>query len=231
MDDLGIIIAHKDSSLINGEVVLSLQGVGKAYSVSPNSGAITDSVELAEYDGNILMARWAPGDSMYSGLLGSYGPAIPGGYRTYITVGHDDEWHDDVNIRARNFYVLTDLMNQVWMNEVARMVHLWMPSDIDTATIGVSDRVVITKQYDLKQNYPNPFNPVTHIEFTLAKSGHTTITIYNVMGRMVEKLVDRPMTSGSHNIVFDAAELASGIYFYRIKSGKFTNIKKMTLLK
>ena len=86
-------------------------------------------------------------------------------------------------------------------------------------------------KYDLSQNYPNPFNPSTTIKFTLAKSGNVTLKIYNTLGEEVALLVNRIMESGTHEVNFNALNLNSGIYFYRIEAGDFSQVKKMTLLK
>ena len=86
-------------------------------------------------------------------------------------------------------------------------------------------------KYDLSQNYPNPFNPSTAIKFTLAKGGNVTLKIYNTLGEEVALLVNQVMESGNHEVNFDAFNLGSGIYFYRIEAGDFSQVKKMTLLK
>ena len=85
--------------------------------------------------------------------------------------------------------------------------------------------------YELRHNYPNPFNPTTNIEFSLAKAGHTTIKVYNVMGQLVETLMDKNLEAGMHKINFRAEGLASGVYIYRIQAGEFTQAKKMMLIK
>ena len=85
--------------------------------------------------------------------------------------------------------------------------------------------------YALYQNYPNPFNPVTTIKFDLVKAGNTSIRVYNILGQLVETLLDKKMDAGYHKISFNASRYASGVYFYKIVSGKFTAIKKMVLIK
>ena len=90
---------------------------------------------------------------------------------------------------------------------------------------------IIPVSYQLFQNYPNPFNPVTHIEFTLAIPGYTTLEIYNVMGQLVTTLIDGQMSSGKHRISFRADKYHSGVYFYKLQSDNFTEVKKMMLLK
>ena len=87
------------------------------------------------------------------------------------------------------------------------------------------------KTFALEQNYPNPFNPTTHIAFEVPKSGHVMIAIYNTIGQRVATLLDKKMEKGRHVITFEAANMPSGVYFYKISVGDYTNVKKMTLLK
>lgn len=98
--------------------------------------------------------------------------------------------------------------------------------------------VLIPKRISLSQNYPNPFNPTTIIRFYIGgrTSIPTTLTIYNILGRKVRTLLDEPQKPGRHEVVWDGKDdhgqdLASGIYFYRIKVGNFVQAKKMLLLK
>jgi hypothetical protein len=85
--------------------------------------------------------------------------------------------------------------------------------------------------YELKQNYPNPFNPSTNIVFTLAKQEEVKLEVYNVIGQRVAILTNGTMSAGSHAVEFNAVNLTSGIYFYKIKAGDFISVKKMILLK
>jgi hypothetical protein len=87
------------------------------------------------------------------------------------------------------------------------------------------------QQFSLSQNYPNPFNPGTTITFTLPESKFVTLKIFNALGQEIKTLVNSIKEAGTHNINFDASELNSGIYFYRIDAGAFSQVKKMTLIK
>jgi hypothetical protein len=89
----------------------------------------------------------------------------------------------------------------------------------------------IPNVYSLSQNYPNPFNPSTKISFGLPKAGNVEIKIYDLLGREVTTLVNEFKTAGSYSVDFNASNLASGVYFYSIKSGNFTDTKKMVLMK
>jgi len=86
-------------------------------------------------------------------------------------------------------------------------------------------------QFELAQNYPNPFNPSTTIKFSIPQSSNVTLKIFNTLGQEVTSLINQNMESGVHTINFDASQLNSGIYFYRLDAGSYSEVKKMTLLK
>jgi hypothetical protein len=98
---------------------------------------------------------------------------------------------------------------------------------------GVVDVEVIQQvtEYLLEQNYPNPFNPTTMIEYTIAEAGFVTIHIFNSTGEEIKKLVNEYKAAGGHKVNFNAAGLPSGIYYYRIESGRYSSVKKMILLR
>jgi hypothetical protein len=86
-------------------------------------------------------------------------------------------------------------------------------------------------KFVLSQNYPNPFNPSTTIEFTLPKSEHTTLKIFNILGKEVATLVSNKLNQGNHKFTFDGKNMASGIYYYQLVAGEFHQVKKMILLR
>ena len=89
----------------------------------------------------------------------------------------------------------------------------------------------IPEKFSLYQNYPNPFNPVTNIRFDLAKTGMVKLKIYDISGKQVSEIVNQQLSAGKYNYDFDAGNLASGVYFYRLETPDFVSIKKMMLLK
>ena len=93
------------------------------------------------------------------------------------------------------------------------------------------DIATLPMAYALRQNYPNPFNPSTTIQFDLPQQSHVTLTIINVQGKRVHTLVSEERAAGVHREVFDASRLASGVYWYHIQAGSFTQSKKLVLLK
>jgi len=89
----------------------------------------------------------------------------------------------------------------------------------------------LPENYILKQNYPNPFNSGTTIEFALPNARYVTIDIHNILGEKVETPVSRSMSAGYYSVTWDASDVPSGVYFYRLKAGDYTETRKMTLLK
>jgi hypothetical protein len=83
----------------------------------------------------------------------------------------------------------------------------------------------------LEQNYPNPFNPSTIISYSLPKTSNVSLKVYNVLGELIATLVNIIQLKGMYEIVFDAANLSSGIYFYRLQAGEFTASHKMIFVK
>jgi hypothetical protein len=87
------------------------------------------------------------------------------------------------------------------------------------------------KKFELSQNYPNPFNPITTIRFNLPEAGNVKLTLFNILGQEIITLVNEFKESGVHTINFNASELNSGMYIYKIESGNFVQTRKMTLVK
>ena len=89
----------------------------------------------------------------------------------------------------------------------------------------------VTKQYTLMQNYPNPFNPTTSISYSLSSPGYVSLKVFNMLGQEVASLVEGQIAEGSHSVTFNASNLASGTYIYRLKAGNYVETKKLLLMK
>jgi photosystem II stability/assembly factor-like uncharacterized protein len=98
-----------------------------------------------------------------------------------------------------------------------------------TAIDEVSNQLPAT--FSLSQNYPNPFNPSTTIKFSISQAGLVTLKVYDILGRQVATLVNEEKPAGSYEVEFNPARLSSGIYFYSIRSGNFSETKKMIFMK
>jgi subtilisin-like proprotein convertase family protein len=98
------------------------------------------------------------------------------------------------------------------------------------STISVQESSVPVK-YELSQNYPNPFNSSTRINYSIPKNSNVELKIYDMLGREVRTLVNEHQNAGNYVVMFNAGELASGMYFCKLASGDFTSIKKMVIIK
>ncbi|MBL1212580.1 MAG: PQQ-binding-like beta-propeller repeat protein [Ignavibacteriae bacterium] len=100
----------------------------------------------------------------------------------------------------------------------------------DDPTLIVSDDP-LPAEYNLHQNYPNPFNPQTVIKYQIPNEGTVSLKVYDVLGKELKTLVNEFQSQGTYNVKFDASNLPSGIYIYRLTAGKYSESKKMMLIK
>jgi len=132
-------------------------------------------------------------------------------------------------IQGQTWLTYSYLVNS---NGTARPALLWIAQYIKNNPTGVEKTVsTLPKSFKLDQNYPNPFNPTTTIRYSIVKTAKVTLKVYDILGREVQTLVNKEQTPGYYSVTFNAANLASGVYFYRISTGAFTATKKLMLLK
>jgi len=120
--------------------------------------------------------------------------------------------------------------NDIYHNEptVTIPVTLHISDQVGVDQNEISD---LPREFSLSQNYPNPFNPQTRVKYALPRDSHVKIEIYDLLGRKVETLVDGDQEAGVHEVIWDANNAASGIYFYRMEADGFTSTNKMLLLR
>ena len=111
-----------------------------------------------------------------------------------------------------------------------------MNSDFSGVTMQVKKLQALPQVAALQQNYPNPFNPSTEIRFAIPTARDVQLKVYNQLGQTVRTLVDRRMKAGSYSMNWDGTteaghQVSSGVYFYSLEAGDFSQIRKMTLLK
>ncbi len=125
-------------------------------------------------------------------------------------------------------YTGTEPNVQITMNNVVAETSVW-----DTIPpIGIKGiSTEVPKVYSLDQNYPNPFNPSTKIKFALPNSGFVSLKIYDILGNEVYTLDESYRKAGYYEASFDASNLASGVYFYKLVTSGYTATKKMLLIK
>jgi hypothetical protein len=127
-----------------------------------------------------------------------------------MTAGHDDLPVGDLN----------------WYPE---QKIIWEENEL--TGISKEEGISLPSEYTLSQNYPNPFNPSTIINFSIPTSGVTTLKVFNILGQEVATLVNKKLSVGAYRFEFDASELTTGVYVYKLQSNNYSEAKKMMLLK
>jgi photosystem II stability/assembly factor-like uncharacterized protein len=158
----------------------------------------------------------------------STGTAV--GNRIYRTTDGGRSWTQQFTVLTTTLYAVDQLTPDVAV-AVGLNGEIYRTLSGGIAT-GVPEKVTpIPTGYALEQNYPNPFNPATTIRFSLPRSGHVTLRIYDILGSLVETVLSGDLNAGSHSVRWDAGTRASGVYFYRLDAGTFVETKKLLLLR
>jgi hypothetical protein len=202
--------------LTGGENILSFEGLIKfnpehlAFNEIVWSDLLDDfTIELNEDNGNIKIAGAGSVPDGQEGLFATI----------HFTV--DDNFNEAETV--------VEVKKLRW-NEEAVMENV--ASAILTNTVGINgDQSNIPKEYALQQNFPNPFNPTTTISYQLPKSSFVKLAIYDINGRLVEILVNDQKNAGYYSINWNAVNISSGIYIYKIEADEFRNVKKCLIVK
>lgn len=113
--------------------------------------------------------------------------------------------------------------------ELREGIEIEIPANL-TELILIDENIVPDK-FALSQNYPNPFNPVTTIKYQIPADGLVKIVLYNILGKEVMTVVNKYQAAGNYQINFDASNLSSGVYFYKMQSGTFSDMKRMMVVR
>jgi hypothetical protein len=120
----------------------------------------------------------------------------------------------------------------LWMDNASGLYQIWSTRIPISSLVSVKQKNEIPTEFRLEQNFPNPFNPSTTLSFSLPAASLVRITLFDLLGREVEEIMNEERSAGNHSILFHAdAVLASGIYYYRITAGEHSRIGKMILQK
>jgi len=200
--------------------------------------------ELALYDGtnwNIfnMADAWNPNNSVTDISVDADG---------IVWFGQDEEglgmydeksllsfYQDNSGIAGNNVIcVATRQVNdstEVWCSTYSNMQYQGLSIYTQASVTGLQKTDILPSRLSLEQNFPNPFNPATRIRFTLPKAGTVRLIVSNLRGQHVRTLLNRMVTSGSHELLFDGSDLPSGVYFYTLQSGKTRITRKMLLIR
>ncbi len=166
--------------------------------------------------------------TMKVNIIGNFGV-----YQSDINPGFQQsgEWYDYLSGDSLNvsnqtsFITLAPGEYHIYTTAKLPTPDLTVPTDVNNPDAGI----IIS--YKLQQNYPNPFNPSTNISYQIQKAGIVSIKVYDILGRELKTLINKYQQSGNYDIQFNAAGLASGVYFYQLRTNDFTSTKKMILLR
>ncbi len=134
--------------------------------------------------------------------------------------------NDDGLVRQGMIFYSPTNKDNGWQN-----VNSWTYSWISDDVTAVNDNPAAVNTFSLSQNYPNPFNPSTQIQYSIAQAGLVSVKVFDILGRQVADLVNKQQSAGSYTVDFNAQNLSTGVYVYRIESGSFQASKKMILIK
>jgi hypothetical protein len=163
------------------------------------------------------------------GFMGTIDPWVLNGSQTDFTIGLLAYFQQVRTGTAANDYWGYEL---TFAEDTPNWVPVWpLPEASSLSSIDQNVNPEIPADFSLEQNFPNPFNPTTTIKFNLKTAGNITRVVYNVMGQVVETLIDGYKPAGTYTQVYHAKNLASGIYYYELKAGSYKAVHKMLLIK
>jgi len=225
--------------------------------VDENADSLTQCEMYIRCDENVLAIDSVSLGSIWSGTGGMvFLPTVEieptdsnQVYVSYTLVG-SDAWANGPGVLARvhfrtrgtgdresdlifdSLFLGADFGNFIPTKTVNGKVYVKTGTSVENST----DEMSVIAGYSLSQNYPNPFNPTTHIDFNLVRTCQVKLEIYNIIGNKVKTLVNERLEAGHKSIIWDGKddqnkEVASGIYFYKLRTGDYAKAKKMILLK
>ena len=188
------------------------------------------------YNGNIFHIWYSAGPTSEYSV--GYAKSVDGSEweksasNPVLEAGSAGSW-DDTMVGFCTVIDSADSIYKMWYtggNSAGQLAVGYAESDIID---GLRDNLLnkIPLEPSLSQNYPNPFNPITAISYRLSAVSHVDLSIYNVLGQKVATLVDKKQPAGSHQVQWDASGFSTGVYYYKLKTEKFQQIKKMILIK
>jgi probable HAF family extracellular repeat protein len=227
-DNLKVYSADISEKNLNLQLLLDSFNNEKVFEVNVLEAVQGDSINLSEIYGEELLfknygdvknyeleIRYVSSSGIYN--FGNYSIIIAGNSAHQVV----PDWNDLQNQPVK---ILIDLGNDGTIDDSIFVKN--QSTDVDD-----EGSLLSPDSYNLAQNYPNPFNPVTTIQYSIPKRSNVLLKVYDIIGNEVITLVNEEKGRGVYTITFDASQLASGIYFYKIQAGNFIAVKKMMLLK
>jgi hypothetical protein len=220
-------MAYIDSTLMgfgDGQTMM-ISNINVNYNFAA-TGYTPQQVSFEFYDGGGHENISVNGEPLYVGeLLDAPQEIAPGVHIQFATLSTGGGYRGIAVIKGL-VHELTIGGQEFWIDNICA----------SNEVVGIAEDAMLTQQFRLGQNYPNPFNPTTSIACYLPQSGYVKMAVYNALGQQVTMLQDGFLPAGDHIITWDGKdqmlqEVCSGIYFYRIHTGNFTQTKKMVLIR
>ncbi|MBL7127677.1 MAG: T9SS type A sorting domain-containing protein [Ignavibacteria bacterium] len=204
-----------------------------AFTVSPSSDSINSTNGSISIDLNIpAVKRWGPAVTFVTQFdptppYGHYDVIYPSGSTLNSFPGSRTAIITANNVKPGTYNAVLTASGPNGTPVHRRFITLYTQPSV----IGIPNSSQIINKYELFQNYPNPFNPTTRIDYNLMKESEVSLTVYDILGKAVSEMKLGKQAPGKQFVVFNAANLSAGIYYYRLTAGDFTDVKKMILLK
>jgi len=206
------------SLAVNGNNIFAGTVYNGVY-LSTNNGTIWTQTSLNNRDVYSLAIN---GDNIFAGTYSGFG--------VYVSNNNGNSWTQRneglINANVRGLSILN---NYIFAGAVSNGVYRRPLNELITGIPAISNEV--PNKFSLSQNYPNPFNPTTKISFDIPKQGFVSLKVFDVLGREMETLVNQQMNAGTYSMDFNGSKIVSGVYFYRLQSSEFTDVKKLVLIK
>jgi len=176
-----------------------------------------------------IITAWTPNQESDLSHYIIYRDTSPGTMVALDTIPNTDSVYYDLSVDLGRVYYYKLTAVDIYDNESEPTEELMITADI-VNFIGNNEGRVI-KNFELKQNYPNPFNPHTTIEYTIPIKSYVTVKIYNVLGEEIKTITDGYKDAGSYKVIWDGSDnngmsISSGMYFYQMMAGNFSEVKK-----
>ncbi|MBS1517720.1 MAG: T9SS type A sorting domain-containing protein [Bacteroidetes bacterium] len=219
---------------VGGDTTYGSTGANYAYAYFTNSGSSPVSVRFDRVQDQLPNASWT--SSICVGLC--YAPFISvvpdtstiNGPEPPVTIMPGERDTMDITFDAPNLGIAHIIVRMYKDDEPS--VYVERDFVLNVNTVGINNISTQAENYTLSQNYPNPFNPVTNIEFSIPRSENVTLKVYDILGNEVSVLLNNEkLNSGSYKTNFSGNSLTSGIYYYKLTAGSFSDTKKMMLIK
>lgn len=212
-----------DTIMINGSFIMNgtycgLSSPSPPVLVSPENGAIlVETNPLLDWNSSTYAESYRIQVSADSGFLKTVYDS------SNITITEFQIPNNGLQINT-TYYWRVNATNIVGTSPYSIIFHF------TTGLTNITGNNEIPKEFMLYNNYPNPFNPVTHIKFDLPKQADTKLIVYDILGREIVRLVDKHLPAGRYTVIYNASNLSSGTYFYKIITDEYNDVKKMILV-